>query len=105
MVSRTRSAPSFVVLLIGLFAACFFLARHPAVALNNGLATTPPMGWNSWNKFHCNINETIIRQTADAIVSSGLAAAGYVNVTTDDCWSAATRDAAGNLQSNATTFP
>ena len=40
-------------------------------ALENGVARTPPMGWNSWNTFGCNINETLIRQMADAMVSSG----------------------------------
>ncbi len=55
-------------------------------ALDNGLGKTPPMGWNSWNKFHCNINETLIKQTADLIVSTGLAAKGYKYVNLDDCW-------------------
>ena len=76
-----------------------------AVALDDGLARTPPMGWNSWNKFHCNINETLIRQTADALVSTGLRDAGYVTLTVDDCWSAMTRDSSGNLQADPTDFP
>ena len=38
----------------------------------NGLAQTPPMGWNSWNKFACNVNEKVIRDTADAIASNGM---------------------------------
>jgi len=46
-------------------------------ALNNGLARTPQMGWNSWNWFGCSINETIFRATAQAIVDTGLAKAGY----------------------------
>ena len=57
-----------------------------ALALNNGLGKTPPMGWNSWNRFHCNINETLIKQTADLLVSTGLAAKGYKYVNLDDCW-------------------
>ncbi|PYV56634.1 MAG: alpha-galactosidase, partial [Acidobacteria bacterium] len=44
------------------------------------LAATPPMGWNSWNKFACNVSEQLIRETADAIVSSGMKAAGYQHV-------------------------
>ncbi len=54
--------------------------------LDNGLGLTPPMGWNTWNKFACNINEDLIRQSADALVSSGLAAKGYKYVNIDDCW-------------------
>ncbi|WP_394840227.1 NPCBM/NEW2 domain-containing protein [Pendulispora rubella] len=77
-----------------------------ATAANDGLAPTPPMGWNSWNKFACGgINETLIKQTADALVSSGLAAVGYVNLTLDDCWSAATRDGSGNLRADPNKFP
>src|SRR5262245_35897031 len=60
------------------------LASPPA--LNNGLALTPPMGWNSWNKFGCNVSDTLIRQMADAMVSSGMSAAGYKFVNVDDCW-------------------
>ena len=51
-----------------------------------GLATRPPLGWNSWNKFGCYINETLIKQTADLLVSSGLAAKGYKYLNLDDCW-------------------
>ncbi|CAL9754786.1 unnamed protein product, partial [Musa acuminata subsp. burmannicoides] len=45
--------------------------------LANGLGMTPPMGWNTWNHFYCDINETIIRESADALVSTGLAKLGY----------------------------
>jgi alpha-galactosidase len=57
-----------------------------AFALDNGVGRTPPMGWNSWNHFGCNINENLIKQTADLIVSTGLAAKGYKYVNLDDCW-------------------
>lgn len=57
-----------------------------AFTLDNGVGLTPPMGWNSWNHFGCNINEDLIKQTADRLVSSGLAAKGYVYVNLDDCW-------------------
>ncbi|MGK5739315.1 NPCBM/NEW2 domain-containing protein [Micromonospora sp. URMC 103] len=56
------------------------------------LARTPPLGWNSWNTFGCDINEKLIRDTADAIVSSGMAAAGYEYVNIDDCWAEKERD-------------
>lgn len=49
------------------------------------------LGWNSWNHFGCNINETVIRSTADALIATGLAKAGYTYVNIDDCW-ASSRD-------------
>ena len=60
-------------------------------SINNGLGKTPPLGWNSWNKFQCNINETLIKQTADTIISLGLDQVGYVYVNVDDCWMAKKR--------------
>jgi alpha-galactosidase len=69
----------------------------------NGLARTPPMGWNSWNHFGDKVDEQTVRETADALVSSGLAAAGYVFVNIDDCWEG-TRDATGAIVPNA-KFP
>jgi alpha-galactosidase len=68
------------------------------------LAATPPMGWNSWNTFGCNINEQLIKEVADAMVSSGMQAVGYEYVNIDDCWMDG-RDADGNLRWNAETFP
>ncbi|RDY03229.1 hypothetical protein CR513_13200, partial [Mucuna pruriens] len=73
--------------------------------VNNGLGQTPPMGWNSWNHFACNINENLIRQTADAMVSTGLAALGYQYINIDDCWGELNRDSQGNLVPKASTFP
>jgi alpha-galactosidase len=69
-----------------------------------GLALTPPMGWNSWNHYGCNIDETLIKRTADSLVSSGLRDAGYVYVNLDDCWHGA-RDEAGNIQPDPQRFP
>src|SRR4051812_29821187 len=69
------------------------------------LAPTPPMGWNSWNKFGCRIDERLIRETADAMVSSGMRDAGYTYVNIDDCWEAPQRDAAGNLATDSARFP
>ncbi|RWV84400.1 hypothetical protein GW17_00053886 [Ensete ventricosum] len=63
------------------------------------------MGWNSWNHFFCNINEKIIRDTADALVSSGLAKLGYHYVNIDDCWAEHDRDSMGYLVSRRSTFP
>ena len=65
----------------------------------NGLAKTPPMGWNSWNLFAEKIDDQTVRTMADAMVSSGMRDAGYVYVNIDDTWEGV-RDAQGNLQSN-----
>lgn len=69
-----------------------------------GLAATPPMGWNSWNQFGCRINEHLIREMADAMVNSGMADAGYEYIIIDDCWQSG-RDSAGNILANPETFP
>jgi alpha-galactosidase len=66
---------------------------------SNGLAKTPPMGWNSWNLFAGRIDDKTVRTMADAMVSSGMRDAGYVYVNIDDTWEGV-RDAQGNLQSN-----
>ncbi|WOL09837.1 alpha-galactosidase 1 [Canna indica] len=73
--------------------------------LANGLGMTPPMGWNSWNHFFCQINETIIKEAADALVSTGLSEVGYKYVNIDDCWAEYDRDAEGYLVPNKVTFP
>ncbi|CAL9079800.1 unnamed protein product [Musa textilis] len=96
--------------------------------LDDGLGLTPPMGWNSWNHFQCNINEQTIRETADALVNTGLANLGYryVNIVvkwfnlltrfpdvvvvvsgsfSDDCWAELNRDSQGNLVPKKSTFP
>ena len=68
------------------------------------LALTPPMGWNSWNGFGCNVDEKLIRDTADAIVSSGMKDAGFQYVVIDDCWHG-DRDAQGFIRPDASRFP
>lgn len=68
------------------------------------LAPTPPMGWNSWNHFACDVNEQTIRETADAMVSSGMRDAGYRYVVIDDCWQVS-RDGAGTLVADPQRFP
>src|SRR3954470_11919439 len=69
-----------------------------------GVALTPPMGWNSWNKFACNVSAELIQQTADAMVSSGMKDAGYEYVGIDDCWQVS-RDANGNIVADPQRFP
>jgi alpha-galactosidase len=73
--------------------------------LASGLAPTPPMGWNSWNKFNCNINADFVKRTADAMVSTGMKDVGYQYINIDDCWSLATRGADGSLQHDPARFP
>jgi len=75
-----------------------------APALDNGLARTPPMGWNSWNHFHCDVSAQLIKETADAVVASGMRDAGYRYVVIDDCWQVA-RDRTGRLVADSARFP
>ena len=88
----------------GFAALGFFVAAGELRALDNGLARTPPMGWNSWNKFACNVSEDLIKQAADAMVSSGMKDAGYQYVVIDDCWQV-DRDPEGNIIADAKHFP
>jgi alpha-galactosidase len=80
------------------------LACGGATALDNGLALTPPMGWNSWNKYGCNVNEKLIRETADAMASSGMKDAGYQYIVIDDCWQVK-RDKTGKIVDDPERFP
>ncbi|CAL9369347.1 hypothetical protein SUDANB1_00830 [Streptomyces sp. enrichment culture] len=86
--------------------ACFTASTGTtAEAAPGSPALTPPLGWNSWNSFGCGITEAQVRQAADAMVSTGMKAAGYQYVVVDDCWFDPQRHAAGNLQANPTKFP
>lgn len=76
----------------------------PAPSRDAGLAATPPMGWNSWNHFACDVSEQLIKETADAMVESGMRDAGYQYVVIDDCWQVA-RDSAGTLVADPERFP
>ena len=69
-----------------------------------GLADTPPMGWNSWNKFAGNINEKLIREIADKMVETGLRDAGYVYLNLDDCWHGP-RNQDGFITADSARFP
>ena len=74
------------------------------LSYNNGEGRTPQMGWNSWNHYHCNVNESVLKATADAFIANDLPKFGYVFVNVDDCW-AASRDSSGNIQPDTKTFP
>ncbi|RNI39974.1 glycoside hydrolase family 27 protein [Hanamia caeni] len=69
------------------------------------LCQTPPMGWNSWNAFHTDITEQKIKDAAQALVSSGMKAAGYEYINIDDAWMDTVRDAQGRLQPDPKRFP
>jgi alpha-galactosidase len=91
--------------------ACLLIATSPGLLrpaafaeTSASLAPTPPMGWNSWNKFGCNVSDSLIREMADAMVSSGMQAAGYQYVNIDDCWQVS-RDAAGTIVADPKRFP
>ncbi len=77
----------------------------PAQGEDATLASTPPMGWNSWNAFHKDINESKIRAIADAMVSSGMRDAGYKYLVIDDAWMAEERDENGRLMGDPERFP
>ena len=80
----TRHCPvtRFVVILLVIAAPWF--APSAFSQASGSLALTPPMGWNSWNKFGCNVSDKLIREMADAMVTSGMKAAGYQYVNIDD---------------------
>jgi alpha-galactosidase len=91
---------SFVLLSLALCATAFAQQSAPS----NGLALTPPMGWNTWNKFACNVSEDLVKGAADAMVSSGMKDAGYQYIVIDDCWQEK-RDDKGNIVPYADRFP
>lgn len=82
---------------------CGFMSALQAQKFE-GLAMTPPMGWNSWNKFACDVDEKKIKEIADALVSSGMKDAGYTYVVIDDCWQVG-RDSLGNIIPDPDRFP
>jgi len=100
--SASRQVLIAILLALGIVWSDGALAAQSAPG--RSLAQTPPMGWNSWNKFACNVSEQLIREAADAMVSSGMQAAGYQYVNIDDCWQVS-RDAQGTIVADAARFP
>jgi len=92
-----------VSLLVAVLCAASMFAQEKT-SLSAGLALTPPMGWNSWNKFGCHVSADMIKGMADAMVKSGMKDAGYQYVVIDDCWQVS-RDADGNIVPDPKTFP
>ncbi|MFD8634641.1 ricin-type beta-trefoil lectin domain protein [Streptomyces sp. NPDC059533] len=80
-------------------------AAEPKATSDTPLALTPPMGWNNWAHYMCDIDEAKVVANADALVTSGLAAKGYDTVTVDDCWMTKSRDANGALVVDTQKFP
>ncbi|MEU3341904.1 NPCBM/NEW2 domain-containing protein [Streptomyces sp. NPDC006668] len=82
-------------------------AGPAAPTLGDGLALTPPMGFNNWNSTHCraDFNESMIKGIADIFVEKGLKDAGYQYVNLDDCWALPNRDANGRLVPDPVRFP
>ena len=90
--------------LLALLAAALCSAQALAQSERDAIALTPPMGWNSWNKFGCNVSEDLIKSVADAITTNGMKDAGYQYVVIDDCWQVS-RDANGNIAADPKQFP
>lgn len=88
-----------------LLIAFLFIGGYASAQKFENLAMTPPMGWNSWNKFACDgVNETVLRSVADAMASSGMKDAGYQYIVIDDCWQTG-RDSLGNIIADPKKFP
>jgi hypothetical protein len=100
-----RPARLFTTLALALACCVAALPAGPATARDRSLARTPPMGWNSWYGYWCEVTEDQVLANARALVTSGLAARGYRYVNVDGCWSAKTRDGHGRLRANPRTFP
>src|SRR5258706_11139176 len=89
IMSRTSRTVLIVCGVLALAALCYLpyqRGARAALALDNNVARTPPMGWNSWNRFGCDVDERLIQRTADAMAASGMRDAGYLYVVIDDCW-------------------
>jgi alpha-galactosidase len=100
------SVLALCALLLSLFVPLLSLGTaQPAAALGNGLALTPPMGFNDWNAYGCNVSESLIKATAQAMHTNGMQAAGYTYVNIDDCWLTHSRDSSGHLVPDPAKFP
>ncbi len=95
---------SKILTIVFFFSALFVHAEESVSTPRNQLAPTPPMGWMTWNMFKGDISEQLIRETADAMVESGLAAAGYQYIFIDDLWQGG-RDKHNNIIPDPKKFP
>ena len=100
MKRTTKVAASLSTVLVAAAMLATGVSAH-----DNGAAKTPPMGWSSWNAFWANIDEDLITDTADAMVTYGLKDVGYEYVNLDDNWQSSERDENGRLQFDPIRFP
>jgi alpha-galactosidase len=105
IVRRLIRVLTALLLVSGGAVAVLTVGATPALALDNGLAKAPPMGFNDWNAFGCNVSAQLIEQTADAMAADGMRDAGYDYVNIDDCWALPARDGAGHLVPDPAKFP
>lgn len=108
IVNRFILSPYFQIIypmkkLLFLFVAALIALSAAGQKFDN-LALTPPMGWNSWNKFHCDVSEALIMKAADALISAGMKDAGYDYIVIDDCWQVS-RDENGEIVCDPERFP
>src|SRR6202020_20925 len=99
-----RTSDQVLIASASVLLLCACLGAQENNRVSKDLALTPPMGWNSWNKFACNVSEDVIRGMADAMVKSGMKDAGYQYVNIDDCWQVS-RDPSGNIVPDTQHFP
>jgi len=97
-----KSMTQVLIAILTVLVQTVLFAQSPSPSAS--LALTPPMGWNSWNKFGCNVSDEMIRGMADGMVKSGMKDAGYQYVVIDDCWQVA-RDPDGNIVPDPQRFP
>jgi alpha-galactosidase len=97
-----KTTPPLLLVAVLFLSATLFAQDKPSPSA--GLALTPPMGWNSWNKFGCNVSQDMIKGMADALVKSGMKDAGYQYVVIDDCWQVE-RDQNANIVPDPKRFP
>ncbi len=102
--SKLFALPVLLSLILPMQQAHAEAAPPRPARLENGLALTPPMGWNTWNKFGCSVSEALIKQAADSMVSTGMRDAGYNYIVIDDCWQVG-RDKSGNIVADEKRFP
>ncbi len=105
--SCLATATAVTTVAAGALTAGLVTAAPQAAALDNGVARTPPMGFNNWNATHCDasFNESMVKGIADAFIRLGFKDAGYTYVNIDDCWAEPTRNSNGALVPNRTRFP
>ncbi|MEO6456448.1 MAG: alpha-galactosidase, partial [Ginsengibacter sp.] len=87
------------------FLIIIFMCSKVEAQKIQGLALTPPMGWNSWNTFQTKISDKLVMQIADDMVSSGMKDAGYTYIVLDDGWMTMERDSMGSLVADPVKFP